>query len=547
MDNTTNLNKILENIKKTQEILKFGKGPKIIGFISGNESDRKYLNTRFNRTQIFNDAEIISVLEETRKGNFLGTLCFYKELENLNIPLDDKIILCGFVFGKGERLFPITNTLKNMKACMPTAKSIKKENFLEQEILIEGALKFFSLITNYLDNKGFKGIVNKWGDEIQVPGNDLESLNVDYNDADIVKFISEQTVTADTAKNKDWNSYDNEGNLTRQIPRRPIEEFEKLYQKGVVKKNEKGEYVCGISTGSVAISHKLIKVASEILEDEIEKNGTYFDFDPYFLMALPLTNEPDGREIWEQERDEKINELDNMMIPNKYGDDFFDKITNIRKIFENRYGKLKLKIFDLGPLYWADLGLHKAMRKNFMNLLKDDSEGFISREIAEIPHNKDENGNRIINSKIGKTIIENSIIINSKIVKGNIKNSIVIDGIYYNVDLNKSFTISDRAFSLKAEENSGSIKTISSEHITIQQGTRHVSIPLRERNLNFTVDEEEDLRDKTKLSIPIKNNEISFRELGEIIDKIDFEEFQESREKAEKKVITFINDFKKYD
>ncbi|MBR9704957.1 hypothetical protein GOV12_06090 [Candidatus Pacearchaeota archaeon] len=532
---------ILENIKKTNYILENNLTPKVIGLISGTYENQIFLENRFKQTNLFKSSYIFSTLEEIRKQNFLGTLAFYQKLKKLNIDISDDVILCGMVFGKGERLYPITNALRNMKPSMLTAKSIEINNKILEETLIETAVKYFTLVSYYLKENKFYGILDKWGDEIQIPGIDLFKNNQDLSDVDLIKIVSEQIVNETTAKEKDWVSYDENNNLLRQIPRRPIKKFDKLFEQKLVKKNNENQYVCGVSLGPVAISYRLLETATIIFKEEIEKPGVYFDFDPYLIMALCLANEKNGRNLWELERDEKINKLDKMMIQNQFGKDFFDKILSLKNEFEKTHNKkLNLKILDFKEVYWADLGLHNKMREYFMSLKEKSRFGFITREISNIPHITDKNENRIINSNINKTKITNSVIINSNIKSGIIKDSVIINSNYNKADINNSFTIGDRAFSLKAESDSGSVKTISKDHIHIPEKHRHVSIPLTEGITHFKVSEDDDLRKINNLETPIRENPKSFRQLYQDVFLISQEDSEKSILELEKEILDKI-------
>ena len=519
---------ILKNIKKNQEIIDNDLTPGIIGLITGSEENRKYLEKRFQRSNIFKSSKIFSTHEEMRKSNFLGTLLFYNKLKRTFLDIKDDVILCGMVFGKGERISPITHALRNMKPIIPIAKTIKIKDRLEQEILIETALRYFSLVSHYLKERGFKGILDKWGDEIQIPGIDLFSNHEDLTDCDLIKVVSEQIVNPQNSKEKDWVSYDDKNNLLRQIPRRPIEEFDKLFDSGLVRKNEKGEYICGVSLGPVAVSYRLLDLACEIFKEEIDKKGVYFDFDPYLIMALALTQSKDGKIFFENERDKKIDELDNMIIKNQYGNNFYDKVKYLKEEFERRYNKkLIMKVLNFGKVYWGDFGQHKAMREYFMGLKEESREGYISRLIAGIPEEKDEFGNRIVDSIIGDVYIRDSVIVNSRIEKGIIIDSVVINGIYYKAELTNSFSVGDKAYSIKINKHSGSINTLCLDHITVPENHRHVSVALKDGVKHFIIDEDNDLRCELNMNHPVCLNDRSFRSLYKDVEDITTEESEE--------------------
>ena len=99
--------------------------------------------------------------------------------------------------------------------------------------MVELAVRYFIPVQQYLMRSGFEGLIIKWGDEVQIPTCDLSGQNPElFGNADIVRFVSIQEMTTESALNKDWVGVNEKKHVTAFIPRRPLSDMEKLAESG---------------------------------------------------------------------------------------------------------------------------------------------------------------------------------------------------------------------------------------------------------------------------------------------------------------------------
>src|SRR5512143_488882 len=76
-----------ENIRKVRQLIQDNQGPEVVNVVSGSPSDRVYWQDRLTRTRqdVFREdskTTVLSTLEARRKGNFLGSLNAWLEVES---------------------------------------------------------------------------------------------------------------------------------------------------------------------------------------------------------------------------------------------------------------------------------------------------------------------------------------------------------------------------------------------------------------------------------------------------------------------------------
>lgn len=546
----TKLSQVLDNIDRARRLSYNSDSVKIVTVVSGTECDKDTWQERLKKISphIFNrdgSTFVLSLQEKIEdkfvEGNFLGTLLAYRYIKEAvnknNIQYRECVILIGMLFGKGERMSPITQA----KGCRKPGIEVTPANIdingkKKALTAIEEALFYFTPVAKYLERKGFRGVLNKWGDETQVASIDLgdEKKKDDFfSEYDVIKIISVLEVTEELAKQKDWVVVNEEGDMAAQISRNNKDVvIEQLEQLGI-KKQENGGFYAGVSLGPVAVSYNVLDIASDIFSEEILTKGIHIDFDPYFLMALAMKeNELDEWRI-KTSSDKGLQAL-NGMVP-----DFFGKVQQIKKVFQKKYNrKLNLKTIDLGAdVYWADIGQHSAMRDKFLAFNDNGPKGIIARRISDVPDERDAESNIIVNSEINPDVtISNSVIINSKITgSGQITESVIIDSELAGVDMKKAFAVrSLRLGKTKLAENSGIYDSLGREDLELDKGMRHVSILSEEGKFDLKVSEDTDLRDKENTyNISIFNNAISFKEAFNKMCYVDMEELEKRRIRAE--------------
>ncbi|MCK5450532.1 MAG: hypothetical protein KAI70_02055, partial [Candidatus Omnitrophica bacterium] len=547
MKDDPNLKEIIKNIDEARRLCSVNESVKIAVVVCGSEADRLNWDQRLKdiNKHIFNKDSstlTLSLLEKvgnkTREGNFLGTLLAYSKIKHpatlKNVPYRECVTLMGMLFGRGERMSPITMVEGDCKpAIRVTPKSLKIGKRLQAFTAMEEALLYFTPVAKFLERRGFRGILNKWGDETEVASINLTNVpttDAKFGEYDLIKVVSVSEIKKELAKQKDWVVFDEEYTVVGQVHRGDKKKIIKQLTKMGIKPGVEGKYYGGISLGPVAISYDLLDVACEVFKEEVMAEGVFFDFDPYFIMALAMA--PEQREVWQKkcEVNEKMRALMKMMP------DFFEKVQELKRVFKSTYGReLNIKVLDLGEnIYWADVGQHRAMRKKYLALNDDTREGFIARKLSGLQDKRDKNGNIIVNSKVSpNVVIKNSVIVGSDIAgKGEILNSVIVDTEFDDVCMNDAFSIrSTRLGKTVLKENSGIYESLGADDFVLDEGMRHVSILTGEERIDLEVSEETDLRDKENTyDVPIFNNKISFDEAYDIMKGVSMEELENRRD-----------------
>jgi len=107
----------------------------------------KFLFNKNGKTNIFTFEEKIG--EKTKEGNFLGTLLAYQKykeqaFEN-KIVYEDSVILMGMLFGRGDRVSPITQAKGCCKPKIEVSPNIFEVNGKRRAMTaIEEALYYFT-------------------------------------------------------------------------------------------------------------------------------------------------------------------------------------------------------------------------------------------------------------------------------------------------------------------------------------------------------------------------------------------------------------------
>ncbi|KJJ85200.1 hypothetical protein OMAG_000912 [Candidatus Omnitrophus magneticus] len=542
------LNNILANIEYTRHIIKENDNVNLITLITGTEIDRQRWQNRLESIApfIFNlkkETRILSFQEETRQGNFLGTILAYSKIKKISadesISYKNKVVLIGMIFGRGERISPFSQREANCKAAISSISTVRADDGqIKTLTALEEALMYFAPLARQLEKNAFRGIVNKWGDETEIPSIDIihfEKAGVTA-DTDIIKFISQEKITEESAKEKDWVIYDKNSVMLFQIPRGDIDSIEKELNKyGVTSLNDKQKIdrgaFFGISLGPVAVSYRVLDILEEVFDSDVKNNAIYIDFDPYVLSAFALK----GDSVKWQEmllKDKKLCEFagHSGMVP-----DFWEKMNKVRNIFKDKYAReLEIKVIDLGEnIYWGDYGQHLAMRRRYLALTENSMNGAISRAIAGLPETKDARGNIIFNSQIsGEVEIENSVVCNSVIMgRGRIESSLLWDSCVNDIEMDRAFCVgSFHSGKLILKKNSGAYKLFGrkSEVFNIEEYGRVSTIFTPTGRFSINAGESLNLRDRKNIySVPVLGNLVSFSELYEMMSKVSSHEIEQ--------------------
>ena len=166
----------LSNIRETHALVRENRVGRLAIVVSGSEGDQRFWRNHIGSvaTDVFRadgSTNVVSVREQTPKGNFLGTLNAWREIQQGvregAVTLPD-VGLLSMVFGKGKRLSPFTQALGNCKAALPTpARSAASADYLRGGDL---SSLFAGTWLDTIGRAGFQGLIVKWGDEALIPG-----------------------------------------------------------------------------------------------------------------------------------------------------------------------------------------------------------------------------------------------------------------------------------------------------------------------------------------------------------------------------------------
>lgn len=509
------------NISNSINIVQNNEGPSLVIVVSGNEINQAYWYQHFMqiRKDIFREdgnTKIISVCEQTQKGNFLGTLNAWDEcknqllLGNFEIP---KVSIFSMVFGKGKRLSPFTQALGNRKSSFPTP--MRAYNAGTYMCAADVSNLYSNLWLQHLQQSGFRGVLVKWGDEATIPSISWQSSISSLKDFDAVRFIFKTEVTENLAREKEWVVIDPQNDTMKyQFAR---QDANILKQRFTEFKDR--NYQLAVNLGSLAISYDFLDLALKIFHEDINNPDKQADWDPYVWMALFANN----IEQWHKEIEYELKAgKKGLQLLEKRYENFYGKIQELRTSFERRKGRpFRVGVIDFGKAFWVDIGLHKTLR-NFLERITENSVvGKTTRDILAIFEEKDKNNNIIIRSSIPREAdIKNSMIIDTFITdpKTFIRNAIIVCGKH------ESLTIPHGGSALFCAVNHmdftgphGIAFRSFGKNISIHEGGRHTSVLFPNEIINMISNESLIDYNGDNYLRPIFNNRYSFKELSELM------------------------------
>jgi hypothetical protein len=406
----------MKNINDGSEMVLHNQGPSLAIAVSGSETDRAYWQHRFAlaRSDVFRsdgNVEVVSTLEKTKKGSFLGVFNAWKDAtaaiqaQNGYVP---DISVMSLVFGKGTRFSPFTQTEGNRKSAFWTPMKSMHGIYLDTADISNMSVNIW---VKHLREGGFRGVVVKWGDELIIPGVVWQAQ--DLRNVDALRCVGKIEVSDSIAREKDWVVVDRNSGLMRyQFARQGLASLQERLSSLPGDSNE-----LRINLGSVILSYDFLDAALEIFQEDITNSKRLADWDPYVWMALCCDDESQWRAEAEIERG--MGRQGIATLEANYPD-FFAKVLMLRRAIEERTGHaLNIATLEFGDSFWIDLGLHLPLRTSLASLLTDTERGRTNRYLFNIPDERDEHGNIIIGSVVPPSaVIRNSVIIDSVIRDG---------------------------------------------------------------------------------------------------------------------------------
>lgn len=377
-------------------------------------------------SQTFSDPQK-TTFETDNKGNFLGTLRAYHEhvtksraAPSTSAAIEQIVMLVG----AGTRLSPFTQALGNMKSALPLPVSdYGRSGRNIGELAIQASLP----IIECLRNGGFDGVVIRWGDEVQVPGNRLTSVASQFKDVDAVRFGWKTSPTDALATQKEWIIANDQGIVQRDLIRQPRERLiERLAEMG-----HQESLSAYVNLGSLAASHHLLEIASHVFQRDVENPEQSVNWDPAFWVAVQCADVAEWRALIEEEAARGQSSLQNLHIKNP---EFFNMAQQVKLELEATMQRpMRVAVLDFGEPYWLDVGTHQSLRKAFADLLSDSRDGRIIRTLLGIPSGVGQGASFVADSYVNPHVdIENSIVLGAHIADpgSRLDGAVVLGGRY---------------------------------------------------------------------------------------------------------------------
>jgi hypothetical protein len=524
---------VKKNIALTKHLIEEGKTPGTFAIVSGSESARdcwqKILDEAKSSLQAIS---VFSFHEDLPVNQAFGVLLLWQRLRD--VANRTRGTLAAFVFGSGTRSTPFTETDNAQKPAIVTPVRVMSDGKERYLTMVELAMRYFIPVQQYLMRSGFEGLIIKWGDEVQIPTFDLSGQQPElFGNADIVRFVSIQEMTTESALNKDWVGVNEKRHITAFIPRRPLSDMEKLAERGLVQKRD-GKLYGGVNLGSVAVSYDLLDALLNEFQGEVNDSTANRNdrpaLDPEFFTALTIAimqDENERREAWQRAiRESKdVKQLSEKML---------DVLERMQKAIKMLGRPLKMLALDFQDQYWGDIGQHPQIYDFYMDLNERGPKGAILRALADISDQRDENGNIIAgDSYISQNItVKNSVLINVTLTgQGRIEHSVLIGTRAGNIDMENGFDVLSTATGLQISSRGGTYKVISDVPVSVAEGERVTTLFMPTYGTHLMrVHEHTNLRDMAATyDVPIFGNPVSFKDAHEDMGRITVEELEQVR------------------
>jgi len=512
------------SVEACDRTVRHNQGTKLAVVVSGSNSEQRFWREwmRSTREDVFRQdgaTLVVSSLEETRKGNFLGTLKGWSETRESLSDLESlpSVAVMSMVFGKGTRLSPFTQALGNRKPAFPTPRRSSAHGAPLRTADIAN-LSSANLV-RHLQASGFEGLVVKWGDEAMFPGVDWDPGEQRYDNVDAIRFVWNTQPSPRLASEKEWVVADPKtGLMEYQYARQRID----LLRSRMASNNQL-DYSTGVNLGSLAISYEFLDIARRVLTHDIRDPEKWVDWDPYVWIALFCKTEQEWQS--EIEHEQVTGQPGIKKLQERYPD-FYQRIRTVRKELEaSKSRSMRVAVLDFGDPFWVDWGLHDRLRQSLDALTADTDEGFATRELFSVPHERDENNNIVVRSRFPQgATIRNSLLVDTIIADPDtlVRNGVLVGGRHRRISMPEGgaalFCASDdmvfngpRAVALRSVGHT----------IELREGERHTTLCLQDGLKDLRTNE--DIRDYTGSNYcePILGNRLSFERATSLVAQQD--------------------------
>ena len=332
-------------------------------------------------------------------------------------------------------------------------------------------------------------------------------MNIRMSDG--IRFVWQTEPTEDLAREKEWVEFDaGSAQMTYQYTRQGLDGLRRRLA-------EHGQgHLIGVNLGSLGISYRLMEVAEEVFREDVADEEKWVDWDPYTWIAIACQEESDWKAeaaFEDQIGKTGIRELERRLP------DFYPKIQQMRNLFRDRYGRYPVvKVLDFGKPYWMDWGLHLSLRRSLEAMTTDSDQGLASRDLFNLPHDCDGNGNIILRSSIPQGAdIRESVLVDTVITDPGsiIHGGVVVAGRHHRLDMpDGGSALFCAANEMKFKGPHAIAFKALGEEFLLAEGDRLACLLLSDRTLEMRSNESLINYEGENYMQPVMGNLISFEE-----------------------------------
>ncbi|MBK8010555.1 MAG: hypothetical protein IPK13_04350 [Deltaproteobacteria bacterium] len=533
----------LRNVARTRALFASGEPPALVGTVCGSSEARDFWQCAMEEAKPRLRAKtVVSFHEDLPVNQAFGVLLLWQRMKALFEPGLGALV--AFVFGEGSRATPFTEADLGQKPAMSSYVRDGSSSGPRYLPMVELALQYFAPVEAYLRRSGFDGIVVKWGDEVQIPTKDLDGSDPRFAQADVVRFVSMQRLTDESAQAKDWVGVSAAGEVTAFIPRRPLAEMERLADRGLLQRRD-GALFGGVNLGSIALSRALLDVLlaefTRDVNDSTADRRSRPDLDPQLFTALTIAaiSHPASRaEAWDVVTSESsaMRKLATSMP------DVLERLRRALDAFEAMHGRpISMMALDFEDQFWGDVGQHRQIFEFYMALGASNEVGQVARAMAGIDRERDERGNLVVGDCVisPRIQLENSVLIDVELTgEGKIRDSVLIGTRAHDLISDHGFDVLSTIPSLRLHPRGGTYKVVRSEPLEVAAGERWTTVFLPEGEVELRIDEETDLRDRAaNYERPILKNAVAFQEAHAIMTRASLADVEARRNEKRAEIL----------
>jgi hypothetical protein len=509
-----------QSIAASERMCAAQEGPELAMFVCGSAADAAYWEARSRLTacDVFRadgETRIRSIAEKQRLGSLFGTLNAWRALRAEPLP---RLTLMSMVFGEGRRLSPFTQALGNRKAAFTTPRlGARSGQFLN-------AAEVGNLYTNawlhHLQQRGFGGVVVKWGDEAILPGigaaGAVGAAGVPHAarslaDVDVVRFVWRVQPTGVLAAQKDWFLIDRQSELvTSVLPRQPLAHLLDVLA------HEPGA-AAAVNLGSLALTRGFLDAALAVFGREVERAAA-LDWDPHFWVALLSASAEAFLRYCDAQAAAGRPFVPPAGLPPA---EVFGKAQEIRALVRRARGRdVRIGTLDFGEALWLDFGLQSTLGEILASLPHASARGALLRRAFGIPETRDGRGNILVESSIpAGAKIEDSVLLRSAIADAAsaVRGAVLVNSAVGHAAIPGGGAVIDSRIGRLEMSGSNAIAfKVAAESLALGAGGRAATVELDGAPRLFTATEQE-CGDPKMFGVRLGENPLSFADLSKAV------------------------------